>query len=115
MAMFRFAFEQAECEVYKAQLSLLGIGEGRFKITTDSSDLEPLAILFDLFFFVHYSFDHYVGGTPRISEQEVNRSIKDVSELASITQLVEIHINKGGKDFSKNSKKINARLQSCRR
>jgi hypothetical protein len=38
---------------------------------------------------------------PRISEQEVNRSIKQVCELAGIKTPIEWHFSRGGKEFTK--------------
>src|SRR5207245_791874 len=38
---------------------------------------------------------------PRISEQEVNRSIKQVCELAGIDTPIEWHFSRGGKEFTK--------------
>lgn len=41
--------------------------------------------------------DKYEGHAPRISEQEVNRSIKDICELAKIDRPMEVETTKGGK------------------
>lgn len=45
--------------------------------------------------------DRYNGKAPKISEQEVNRSIKIVCELAKINKLIEIEGTRGGKSFRK--------------
>lgn len=45
--------------------------------------------------------DKYEGKAPKISEQEVNRSIKRVCELAKINKLIEIEGTRGGKVFRK--------------
>lgn len=45
------------------------------------------------------------GRAPRISEQEVNRSIKAVCELAKINQEIELEYSKGGRDLIKKVRK----------
>lgn len=45
--------------------------------------------------------DKYKGKAPKISEQEVNRSIKIVCELANINKPIEIETTRGGKTVTK--------------
>jgi len=47
----------------------------------------------------------YKGWAPKISEQEVNRSIKKVCEQAKINTPVEVEYTKGGKELIKTFKK----------